>query len=1433
MLGSIYDRINDYGSVKISLASPNDVRSWSFGEVRKPETINYRTYRPEKDGLFCERIFGPERDWECACGKYKGTKFKGIICDRCGVKVTHSRVRRKRMGHINLAAPCVHIWFFKSIPNHISTLLSMKSSNLEKIIYFQDYVVTDSGQSPLEVGQLLSEAEYIDATNKYGGAFKALMGAEALKTLLMGIDLEVLSTGLRADITKTNSQQKIEELGKRLKMVNAIRNSSNKPEWMVLDAVPVIPPDLRPLVLLESGNFATSDLNDLYRRIINRNNRLKKLIDLNAPEVIIRNEKRMLQQAVDSLMDNNRCRRPVLGSNNRPLKSLSDMIKGKQGRFRENLLGKRVDYSARSVIVVGPHLKLHQCGLPKRIALELYQPFIIRKLKQQGIADTIKSAKRMIERRDEQIWDILEDVIHQHPVLLNRAPTLHRMGVQAFEPILVEGNAIMLHPLACSGFNADFDGDQMAVHLPLSIEAQAETHTLMMTTNNVFSPANGSPMVGPSQDMVMGNYYLTWIDDGKKGEGMAFRDPFEAIMAYEMGKIHLHAKVKVRIGSDKEIADDDEQPANQKDEQKTTSLTDTTAGRCIFNEILSAQMPFYNMTMSKKKLSRVISDCFKFVGSAETVDLLDRIKDTGFRHATLAGLSFGITDLKIPAKKQDIIEETEKKVKKILKNYRAGVLTDRERYNQVIDAWTNARVAVTSEMMVGLKEDKTEDGAAYLNPIYLMSDSGARGSVDQIQQLAGMRALMAKPSGEIIETPIKSNFREGMTVLEYFSSTHGARKGLADTALKTANSGYLTRKLIDVAQNVIIAERDCGTLQGITKSLLSRGDQVDVPLSELVIGRTARDNIRNPITDDMIVRENEVITPETAARIEELGLDAIRVRSTLTCDSSYGVCAKCYGWDLSTSRLVEEGLAVGIIAAQSIGEPGTQLTLRTFHTGGIASRAILERSQEATHDGVIQHRNMNAVLYKDKDGTTRVIALKRNGETAIIDDKERELDKFKVPYGAIILVKDGKKVKVGETLFEWDPHRTPILAEVAGIIQFVDVIEGETIRIEEERVGQVGKPMVIEHKGDKHPQIIIEDANGKILDVHYLPAGARIEVVGGQQVQAGELLALQPRATGGTQDITGGLPRVTEVFEARKPKDPAALAEISGRVELRSDKRKGKMTVIVRSESGMEKDHHIPRDRHLNVHTGDMTEAGDALTDGPLVPHDILRIKGEESLQRYLIGEIQNVYRSQNVGINDKHVEIIVSQMMRKVEIDSIGDSDCLPGEVIDKFEFRRKNERLADSIKIVQVGDVTDLEKGQIVAKEELATINERVEMIGGTAAKGRRPKFATAKTLLLGITKASLGSESFISAASFQQTTKVLTEASLAGRIDRLCGLKENVILGHLIPAGTAFRPNMEMKIKHLVEAPLPKGFEEIKEVEEAEARADAAVKEALGID
>jgi DNA-directed RNA polymerase subunit beta' len=1442
MAEMVYDRINDYGSVRIQLASPNDIRSWSFGEVKKPETINYRTYRAEKDGLFCERIFGPERDWECSCGKYKGTKYKGIICDRCGVKVTHSRVRRKRMGHINLAAPIVHIWFFKALPSRLGALLDMKTSDIEKIVYFQDYVVTDPGKTPLKRKQLLTEDEYRAAYEKYAEEFEAEMGAEAIKKLLGLLDLNTEQQRVREAIDKTNSKQKIKDLTKRLKMIEAIRNSENKSEWMVMDVIPVIPPDLRPLVLLESGNFATSDLNDLYRRIINRNNRLKKLVDLNAPEVIIRNEKRMLQQAVDALFDNGRCRRPVLGSSNRPLKSLTDMIKGKQGRFRENLLGKRVDYSARSVIVVGPELKLHQCGLPKKIALELYQPFIIRRLKEHGLADTIKSAKKMLERRDPEVWDILEECIYQHPVMLNRAPTLHRMGIQAFEPVLVEGNAIKIHPLVCKGFNADFDGDQMAVHLPLSVEAQTETHVLMLAPNNIFSPANGSPIISPSQDIVLGTYYITVDREGDQGEFSMYKSVQEAMYAFDMKRIKMHTRIWVRVDrthvvpSEKTngsvpIADESwkalqaerkrRNPAHQ-DQPKPAKYNGqvilTTVGRCIFNDILPKAMPFYNTALTSAGQSRVIADCYEQLGRPATIDLLDNMKSLGFKRSTLAALSFGITDIRTPDSKGRILDEGQGKADRIEKAYRQGAITDQERYNQLLDLWGHARKLVTDDLMESLANDyrdiegkpvpaKTQGTLKYLNPINMMATSKARGSVDQMRQLGGMRGLMAKPSGEIIETPIKSNFREGLSVLEYFSSTHGARKGLADTALKTADSGYLTRKLADVAQNVIINEIECGTVNGVTKTTIYKGETIEVELKDLIIGRTARDTIRNPITDETIVTENQVITNEIADALKELKLESIRVRSPLTCESTRGICARCYGIDMSTNRVVEEGLAVGIIAAQSIGEPGTQLTMRTFHTGGVATGALIENDIKSVNGGIVKHHDVNAVTVIDAEGNKRLTALKRNGEIVVEDAKGRELERYKIPYGATVTAGDGEKVKPRQQLVVWDPHITPILAEKAGVVRYEDIEEGETVRLEEERRGQgagEAKLVVIEHKGERHPRITIEGSDGKILDFHYLPAKARIEVVNGQKITAGQMLARQPRETSGTQDITGGLPRVTEIFEARKPKDPAVLAEISGTIELRSDKRRGKMTIIVRSEAGMEREHHVPQDKELQVHTGDFVEAGDPLVRGPRIPHDILRINGEEALYQYLLTEVQNVYRSQGVKINDKHIEIIVNQMLRKVKVDDAGDTKFLPGEVVDKFKFRHGNDEAAASVKISEPGG-TNFKENEVVEKAAFKEANEAAEAAGKDAAKGKKPKPARGKTLLLGITKASLQSESFISAASFQETTKVLTEAALAGAVDHLMGLKENVILGHLIPAGTAFNPHLNLKIKHLAE-PLP---------------------------
>jgi DNA-directed RNA polymerase subunit beta' len=1386
-----YDRINDYGAVKIGLASSHDIRSWSFGEVKKPETINYRTYRPERDGLFCERIFGPEKDWECACGKYRGMKYKGMICDRCGVKVTHSRVRRKRMGHIELAAPVVHIWFFKSMPSRLGALLNIKTTSLEKVVYFQDYVVIDPGDTPLRPCQLLTEEEARQARAKYGEeAFEIEMGAEAVKKLLQKLNLVELSEVLRAELKVTNSQQKTKDLIKRLKIVEALRDSDNKPEWMVLDVIPVIPPDLRPLVLLDSGNFATSDLNDLYRRIINRNNRLKKLVDLNAPEVIVRNEKRMLQQSVDALFDNNRCKRPVLGSSNRPLKSLTDMIKGKQGRFRENLLGKRVDYSARSVIVVGPELKLHQCGLPKKIALELFQPFVIRRLKDLNHADTIKSAKRMLERRDEEVWDILDEVITNHPVLLNRAPTLHRMGIQAFEPVLIEGNAIKIHPLVCKGFNADFDGDQMAVHLPLSIEAQVEATTLMMSTNNIFSPANGQPIISASQDIVMGCAYLTLKRPDRQGEGMIFTSPAECFMAFAQGKVGRHAIIKVRLAKDKTVK------GEGAEDYKPSKLITTTVGRVMFNDVLHPQMAFYNLTMKGRDLANVISDCYQLLGRKATIELLDNMKELGFHQATESGMSFAASDLKTAPNKDKVIGEAEGAVLKQQKLFERGIITNQERYNQVLDTWTHARELITKSMMHELEHDYRDNGH-YVNPLFLMANSGARGGVEQMRQLAGMRGLMAKPSGEIIETPIKANFREGLTVLEYFSSTHGARKGLADTALKTADSGYLTRKLADICQNMVITTYDCGTTKGITRGVVYRGEKVEVSLADAIRGRVSRTNIVNPITDEVIVREDDLVTIDIARKIEDLGLEKIQVRSPMTCEAQLGICRLCYGMDLSTGNLVEEGLAVGIIAAQSIGEPGTQLTMRTFHIGGAASREVEENEIRTRRAGRVRYARIRSVV--NQEGKN--VVLTRNGEIIILDPKERELEKYTVPNGATLLVAEDEEVEVGRVLCQWDPHSVPILAEVGGKVRFEDCIEGRSIRSEREASGNLRRT-VIEHKGDLHPQIILEDSAGKILDFYYLPERATIDVQEAQQITAGSILAKNPREATGTQDIVGGLPRVTELFEARKPKDPAIIAEIDGEVELVAEKKRGKRVIIVRGDDGTEVEHIIPHGKQLLVHANDRVRAGDALVRGPLVPHDILRVSGAEAVQQYLLHEIQNVYRSQRVEIDDKHIEIVVSQMLRKLRVEDVGDSTMLPGVVLDKFEFRRANEALMECVKITDPGN-TEFQIGDIVPASTLEEVNAQVEAADQKPAKSTRPRAATASIQLLGITKAAVQSESFISAASFQETTKVLTEAALAGKVDNLVGLKENVILGHLIPAGTGFHVHQEAEVRIRPEA------------------------------
>ncbi|MCA8923652.1 MAG: DNA-directed RNA polymerase subunit beta' [Planctomycetes bacterium] len=1354
-------RQNEIDAVTIKLAGPEDIRRWSYGEVKKPETINYRTYRSEKEGLFCERIFGPERDWECSCGKYKGIKHKGIKCDRCGVEVTHSRVRRKRMGHINLAAPVAHIWFFKAMPSRLGSLLNLKTSQLERVIYFQDYIVTKPGDTPLAFKQLLTDEEYRQYLAEFGDAFEAGMGAEAIKKVLEELDLESTLEDLYVELRETRSKQKQKDIIKRLKTVKALKDSGNRPEWMILDVIPVIPPDLRPLVLLESGSFATSDLNDLYRRLINRNNRLKKLLDLNAPEVIIRNEKRMLQQSVDALFDNNRCRRPVLGSNSRPLKSITDMIKGKQGRFRENLLGKRVDYSARSVIVVGPELKLHQCGLPKKIALELFQPFIIRRLKEMGHADTIKSAKKMLERKDEEVWDILEEVIFEHPVLLNRAPTLHRMGIQAFEPILIEGNAIRLHPLVCAGFNADFDGDQMAVHLPLSLEAQVEACTLMLATNNIFSPANGSPIIAPSQDIVLGIFYLSESVDGETGENLdeVYASLDEVFMAYDQGQVKLQTRVRVRMPEGTKIM---EMIKGERELERLpkSRIAQTTVGRLYFWDMLPEGMPLYNYPLKKGRINEIIADCYKLLGRDKTLTLLDDLKSTGFRHSTLGGISFSTYDLRLPSKKAGILETTQKSVDKIQKEYEKGTITELERYNAIIDKWTEATDQVGEAMFEELRNDN-RDGKRFLNPIMMMTGSGARGSSQQVRQLAGMRGLMAKPSGDIIETPIRANFREGLHVLEYFSSTHGARKGLADTALKTADSGYLTRKLADVAQNVVINEHDCGTLNGVTKGPVMQGDRTIVSLWKQIRGRYACDQIADLVTGETIIQANEFITEDKARRIEEVvgKKGKIRVRSGLTCETPIGVCVMCYGADLSIGRPVEMGMAVGIIGAQSIGEPGTQLTMRTFHIGGVASGQRQDKDVRAGNLGTIRYDRMSVVTV-DK----HLVELEGKGRIHVLDAKGRPLETHDVPLGAVVVAKDGeelkKKGKKMPVLFEWDPNMEPILALKGGTIAYEGIIEGATFKKEMDPKTGIERKVIIEHKGAHHPMILVQDASsGTTISSYPIPEKANIEVSEGQKIVPGTLLAKTPREMGGTQDITGGLPRVSEIFEVRKPKQTAVIAEIDGEVEI-GPKKRGKGTIIIRSETGEEREHFYQHGKHLKVHTGDVVRAGQPLTKGSFIPHDLLRVLGPEALQGYLLNEVQGVYRSQNVTIDDKHIEVIIMQMLRKVQVIDPGDVEFLPGQIVDKFQFKHANKEIQD---------------------------------------RGGKP--ATAEPLLLGITKASLFSESFISAASFQETTKVLTEAALAGKRDDLLGLKENVILGHMVPAGTGHFSYNEKVVEKLV--------------------------------
>ena len=1343
-----------FNAIKISVASPEQIVSWSHGEVKKPETINYRTFKPERDGLFCAKIFGPIKDYECLCGRYKRMKHRGVICEKCGVEVTQSKVRRERMGHITLATPVAHIWFLKSLPSRIGNVLDMTLKDLEKVLYFESWIVLDPKKTSLNKKDLLTDDEYNDLLEQYGSdSFEVGIGAEAIRLLLQEVDLDKLVDELREDLKTTASEAKKKKCIKRLKVAEALKKSGNKPEWMVLTVLPVLPPDLRPLVPLDGGRFATSDLNDLYRRVINRNNRLKRLLELNAPEIIVRNEKRMLQEAVDVLFDNGRRGRAITGTNKRPLRSLSDMLKGKQGRFRQNLLGKRVDYSGRSVITVGPDLRLHQCGLPKKMALELFKPFIYRRLQEKGFVTTVKSAKKMVEKETAEVWDALDEVVREYPVMLNRAPTLHRLGIQAFEPILIEGKAIQLHPLVCTAFNADFDGDQMAVHVPLSIEAQTEARVLMMSTNNILSPANGMPIIIPSQDIVLGIYYLTRMRSGVKGEDMLFSGPSEVRSALDAGVVDLQARIKVRIDG---------------------ILKDTTVGRVVLYEIVPESISFdsINKVMNKKELANLINNCYRYNGVKTTVLLADRLKDIGFKYATVSGVSIAIHNMIIPENKRIITEKADKDVLGIQKQYMEGLITYGERYNKVIDIWAQATEKIAEEMLSGItKEERIGfDGEKMrvesFNPIHMMADSGARGSAVQIRQLAGMRGLMAKPSGEIIETPIRANFREGLTVLEYFISTHGARKGLADTALKTANSGYLTRRLVDVAQDSIISEHDCGTIDGIEVSALMEGGEIIETVGERVLGRVALEDIRDPFTGDVLVEANQEIDEALAKKINDAGIEKVTIRSVITCKSKHGVCAMCYGRDLAHGHLVNIGEAVGIIAAQSIGEPGTQLTMRTFHIGGTAK--FEEHSTlEARHDGIIKFVNLNTVRRK----TGELAVMNRNGEIHVLDEKGRGRGKYPVPYGAYIKVENGSWVQgpkdqlKGDLIAEWDPFSIPILAEVDGTVKFGDIIEGKTMQEQLDEVTGLSRKIIVEFKGtDMRPRISLKDSKNRTARIpgkdsfarHFLSLGSNIVVSEGDSVKAGDILAKIPRETTKTKDITGGLPRVAELFEARKPKDYAVISEIDGIVSFGKDS-KGKRKVIVTPSTDEEKEYLIPKGKHLSVQEGDRVLAGEALMDGVNNPHDLLMIKGEKALARYLVDQVQEVYRLQGVKINDKHVEVIVRQMLRRVMIKNPGDTSFIADEQVDRLRFTEENERVAET---------------------------------GGRPAQG--------EPLLMGITKASLTTQSFISAASFQETTRVLTEASVAGKTDYLLGLKENVIMGRLIPAGTGLPMYKKLGIK-----------------------------------
>jgi len=1340
---------SSYNAVKISLASPDTIREWSYGEVKKPETINYRTFKPERDGLFCSKIFGPIKDYECNCGKYKRMKHRGIVCEKCGVEVIQSKVRRERMGHIELACPVAHIWFMSCLPSKIGNLLDLTLKNLEQVIYFESYIVIDPKDTPLEKGSLLTDEQLYQARLDYGDRFVVGIGAEAIHTLLGDLDLDNLSRTLRSEMMNSKSDARRKKLIKRLKIIDAFRDSGNEPEWLIMDTIPVLPPDLRPLVPLDGGRFATSDLNDLYRRVINRNNRLKRLLELEAPDIIVRNEKRMLQEAVDVLFDNGRRGKVVTGSNKRPFKSLSDMLKGKQGRFRQNLLGKRVDYSGRSVIVVGPYLRLHQCGLPKKMALELFKPFIYNKLDEKGLVATIKSAKKMVEREDPEVFDALDEVVKEYCILLNRAPTLHGLGIQAFEPILIEGKAIQLHPLVCTAFNADFDGDQMAVHVPLSIEAQIEARVLMMSTNNILSPANGDPIIVPSQDIVLGLYYMTREKPFVKGSGLIFSSPNEVQMAYDANEVDLHASIKVRIEG---------------------KIYDTTVGRALLYDVLPDGLPFslINKVLSKQALRSLINESYRKVGTKATVILADRLKDTGYQYATISGISISMKDMVVPSQKRKIIEKAEKEVKKIEDQYQAGLITGGEKYNKVVDIWSQSTEDVASEMMneistevVDLGDGKKAEVPTF-NPIYMMSDSGARGSKDQMRQLAGMRGLMAKPSGEIIETPIVSNFREGLNVLQYFISTHGARKGLADTALKTANSGYLTRRLVDVAQDAIITEEDCGTMDGIWVNALVESGEVLQMIGERILGRVALKDVYDPVTGELLIAANEEFDEEKVRKIEAAGVERVKIRSVLTCEAKGGgICRKCYGRDLGHGHEVNIGAAVGIIAAQSIGEPGTQLTMRTFHIGGTASKRVEQSTVQARNSGPVKFLGLNVV--ENEYGSLSV--MNRDGEIAILGQNGREIERYPIIYGATLKVRDGQKVKAGEVLAEWDPFTIPIMTEVPGKVKFGDIVEGNTMQERRDPVtGKISRVIVESKDMDARPRISIKDLSGKTINLdkkpksvarYYLPVGAILIVNEGDEVQSGAVLAKIPRETTKTKDITGGLPRVAELFEVRRPKETAIISDVDGVVSF-GKYLKGKRKLTITPDVGEPVTYFIPKGKHVSVLEGDYVRAGEPLMDGSADPHDILRVRGLKELARYLVNEVQEVYRLQGVKINDKHIEVIVRQMLRQVKVTDVGDSNFLIEEQVDKWRFEEENRALVEA---------------------------------------GKKP--ATASPLLLGITKASLSTESFISAASFQETTKVLSNASIAGKVDYLKGLKENVIMGRLIPAGTGVKMYRDVSV------------------------------------